>query len=327
MLEKILVPLDGSSLAECVLPHAIFLARAFNGHVTLLHVLEPDNSATQFIDPLSWYFHKAELGTYLNEQCHYLQQCGVSVDHELLEGPAATRIIDYADNHQSDLMLLSSHGKTGLSEWGISSIAQKIIWRANTSVMLVRANQAEQSNKMIASYRRILAPLDGSQRAECGLPLAVVLARNSQAKLVLVHVVAKPNLFSRFPTAEDTGMVDQLVERNLEEAAEYLEQLHARLPVENETHLFASDNVSHTLHKLVEQEEIDLVSVSAHGYSSSTQQLYGSVVANLIFYGSTPLLIKQDLRRQQIALTQSELAMAQENSTARRVAIAGPPGR
>jgi hypothetical protein len=145
--------------------------------------------------------------------------------------------------------------------------------------------------------------------------------------LVLVHVVAKPNLFSRLPAAEDTGLVDQLVERNLEEAAEYLEQLHARLPVENETHLFVSDNVSHTLHKLVEQEEIDLVSVSAHGYSSSTQQLYGSVVANLIFYGSTPLLIKQDLRRQQIALTQSELAMAQENSTARRVAIAGPPGR
>jgi nucleotide-binding universal stress UspA family protein len=327
MLEKILIPLDSSSLAECVLPHAISLARIFNAHVTLLHVLEPDRSSTQFIDPLSWYFHKAELETYLNERSHYLQQCGMPVDHELLEGPAATRIIDYADRQETDLMILSSHGKTGLSEWGISSIAQKIIWRANTSVMLVRAYQSSQSDQMIARYQRILVPLDGSQRAECGLAMAVLLARDCQAKLVLAHVVTRPNLFTRFPAAEDKRVVDQLVERNVEEAAAYLEQLHARLPVENETHLLVSDNVIHTLHKIVEQQEIDLVSVSAHGYSSSTQQLYGSVVSNFIFYGSTPLLIKQDLRRQQIGLSQPELAMAEENATSRRIPIAGPPGR
>jgi hypothetical protein len=154
-----------------------------------------------------------------------------------------------------------------------------------------------------------------------------MLARDCQAKLILAHVVSRSNLFSRFPSAEDTKLVEQLVERNLEEAAAYLEQLHARLPVENEAHLLVSDNVIDSLHKLVEQQEIDLVSMSAHGYSSSTQQLYGSVVSNFIFYGSTPLLIKQDLRRQQIALTQPELAMAQENATSRRIPIAGPPGR
>jgi nucleotide-binding universal stress UspA family protein len=326
MLEKVLIPLDGSSLAECVLPHAIHLARAFSAHVTLLQVLELNKTSTQFVDPLNWYFRKAESETYLNEQSHYLQQFGVPVDHELLEGAAAARIIDYADIHESDLLLLSSHGKTGLSEWGISSIAQKIIWRANTSVMLVRAHQPRQGDQMIASYQRILVPLDGSQRAECGLPLATLLARDSHAKLILAHVVARPNLFSRLPAAEDTKLVNQLVERNLEEATTYLEQLHARLPVENETHLLISDNVIHTLHNLVEQQEIDLVSLSAHGYSSSTQQLYGSLVSNFIFYGSTPLLIKQDLKRHQIALTRPELAMAQDSSSVRRMPIAGPPG-
>jgi nucleotide-binding universal stress UspA family protein len=327
MLEKILIPLDGSSVAECVLPHAITLAHAFNAHVTLLRVLEQDKFSSQLRDPLSWYFDKVESETYLREQCHYLQQCGVPVDHELLEGLPATRIIDYADTHGTNLIMLSSHGKTGLSNWSISSIAQKIIWRANTSVMLVRAYQPDLSDQMMARYQRILVPLDGSQRAECGLPLAIMLARDCQAKLVLAHVVSQPTLFSRLPAADDTRLVEQLMERNLDEAAAYLDQLHACLPVENETHLLVSDNAIHSLHKLVEQQEIDLVSVSAHGYSSSTQQLYGSVVSNFIFYGSTTLLIKQDLKRQQIELTQPELAMAQENSTARRMAIAGPPGK
>jgi nucleotide-binding universal stress UspA family protein len=304
MLEHILVPLDGSSLAECVLPHTIALAHAFKARVTLLHILEQGRTSTQAIDPLNWHLHKAEAEAYLNEVSNRLQKWGVPVDRVLLEGPAAMRIIEYAHANDIDLIVLSSHGQSGLSEWGISSVTQKIVQRANTSILLVRAYQQHLDRYQIETrYRRILAPLNGSQRAECGLPLATTLACYSQAKLILAHVVARPHLFHRLPpTAEDTKLLDQLVERNVAEATRYFEQQYAHLPVENETHLLVSDNVINTLHELVEQQEIDLVVLCAHGYSADIHRPYGSLVSNFIFYGNTPLLIKQDLLPQQIKM-------------------------
>jgi len=322
MLEQILVPLDGSMLATCVLPHTIALARTFNAHVTLLHTLEHDKTSSHSVDPLSWYLRKAETQSYLDEVSGRLQKAGVPVDYVLLEGPAATRITEYAHSHGTDLIVLSSHGQSGLSHWGISSVAQKIVQRANTSIMLVPAYQYSDSNQSAAQYRRILVPLDGSQRAESGLPLATMLARYSQAKLILAHVVSRPRLFRRLPpAAEDTRLVDQLVERNLAEAASYLEQLQSRLPVESETHLLTSDNVISTLHELVEQHEIDLVMLSAHGYSIEVQQPYGGLAPNFVAYGSTPLLIKQDLLPQQMKLSWAEAAArTQEGASTRRKA-------
>ncbi|HEX6386547.1 MAG TPA: universal stress protein [Anaerolineae bacterium] len=328
MLEQILVPLDGSLLATCVLPHTIALARTFNARVTLLQILEQDKTSDHFVDSLSWHLRKAETAAYLNEVRGRLQKVGVPVDHVLLEGPAATRITEYAHAHGVDLIVLSSHGQSGLSDWGISSVAQKIVQRANTSIMLVPAYQHSDSNQTGAQYRRILVPLDGSQRAEGGLPLATMLARYAQAKLVLAHVVARPRLFRRLPPAvEDTRLVDQLVERNLAEAASYLEQLQSRLPVESEAHLLTSDNVISTLHELVEQHDIDLVMLSAHGYSVEVQQPYGGLAPNFVAYGSTPLLIKQDLLPQQMKLSWAETAAkAQEGaSTTRKVGYTHAP--
>lgn len=313
MLKQILVPLDGSLLAACVLPHTIALARTFNARVTLLRILERDKISDHSVDPLSWHLRKAETETYLNDMSGRLQKVGVTVGSVLLEGRAATRITEYAQTHDVDLIVLSSHGQSGLSSWGISSVAQKIVQRANTSIMLVPAYQHGDSNQSGAQYRRILVPLDGSQRAESGLPLAATLARHSQAKLILAHVVVQPRLFHRLPPAiEDTRLVDQLVERNLAEAAGYLKQLQSRLPVESETYLLTSDNVSSTLHELVEEHEIDLVMLSAHGYSIEVHQPYGGLVPNFVAYGSTPLLIKQDLLPQQMKLSWAETAARAE---------------
>ena len=90
--------------------------------------------------------------------------------------------------------------------------------------------------------------------------------------------------------------------RNREEAERYLEQLKSRSYLEGiavQTHLITSDNAAVALHQLGEQEHIDMVALSAHGYSGNHQWPYGSMVNNFIMYGKVPLLIVQDLPAKQ----------------------------
>jgi nucleotide-binding universal stress UspA family protein len=100
------------------------------------------------------------------------------------------------------------------------------------------------------------------------------------------------------PTPEDVDLAAQVVARNREEAGHYLEEVKARSYLEGidvHTHLVTSDNAAATLHQMGEQEHIDLVTLSAHGYTGNHQWPYGSMVNNFILYGKAPLLIVQDL--------------------------------
>jgi len=104
------------------------------------------------------------------------------------------------------------------------------------------------------------------------------------------------------PVREDIELSNRVVERNREEAERYLEQLKSRSYLEGitiQTHLIASDNAAVALHQLAEQEQVDLVALSAHGYSGNHQWPYGSMVNNFIMYGRVSLLIVQDLPSRQ----------------------------
>ena len=104
------------------------------------------------------------------------------------------------------------------------------------------------------------------------------------------------------PSPEDIDLSNRLVTRNREEAVRYLEQVKSRSYLEGiavQTHLITSDNAAVALHQLAEQEHIDLVTLSAHGYSGMHQWPYGSMVNNFIMYGKISLLIVQDLPAKQ----------------------------
>ncbi|MEA3398056.1 MAG: universal stress protein [Chloroflexota bacterium] len=311
MFDHILVPLDGSPLAECVLPHTVALARAFGARVTLLQVSERVHTAdqTRSIDPLGWHIRKAEAGTYLDGLATRLQEAGLRAEKALLEGRVAERIIGFARDQNVGLILLSSHGQSGLSEWNVSGIVQKIILRAYMPTMIVRAYQPVTSDLKGLHYRRLLVPLDGSQRAECVLPLATTLARFHGSQLLLVHAVHRPEMPRRaHPTQEDVDLANRIIERNRLEATRYLKQLRCQLDVDVRTHLFISDNAAATLHDLVEQADVDLVVLSAHGYSGGHKWPYGSMSLNFIAYGTTPLLIVQDLSQDEVERTRVEMA-------------------
>jgi nucleotide-binding universal stress UspA family protein len=220
----------------------------------------------------------------------------------VMEGLVAEGIIEYAQNKGMKLIILSSHGRNGLTQWGISSITQKIILSAQTSLLIVRAYQyGIHSGELSKSplYQRILVPLDGSQRAENVLPIITQLAQVHKSQIHLVQVIQTPEMARQMPPAiEDIELSSQIVARNREEAERYLEQVKSRSYLEGiavQTHLMTSDNAAVALHQLVEQEHIDMVTLSAHGYSGNHQWPYGSMVNNFIIHGIVSLLIVQDL--------------------------------
>jgi nucleotide-binding universal stress UspA family protein len=311
MFNNILVPIDRSSLAECVLPHVVAIAGAFESQVMLLHVMDSTSLARQprAVDPLDWQIRKAEAENYLHDLALRLQTAGLPTERHIREGQAAEQIVEFARTNDVNLIILSSHGQSGLSGWNVSSVVQKIILRASTSIMVVRAYQPIPPELSGLHYRRLLIPLDGSQRAEYVLPQAATLARVHQAQIVLAYIVRRPEMPRRTPpTREDVELADQVVERNRTEAVEYLEQCKSRLPGDVQTRVLVSEHVFSTLHELVDQEKIGLVFLSAHGYSGQTRWLYGSLVISFIVYGATPLLIVQDVPADRIQPTEAEVA-------------------
>ena len=304
MFKTILVPLDGSQLADCVLPHVVAIARPFDSEITLLRMLEKTQAGTsaQLFDLVNWQINKTRATLYLEKIKARIQREKTRVQTTVIEGLVADGITEYAHSHGIKLIVLSSHGRNGLTRWGISSITQKIIMSAQTSLLIVRAHQDGIHSDELSErplYRRILVPLDGSQRAENVLPIVTQLAQFHRSQIHLVQIIQTPEMARQMPpTREDVDLSNRIVSRNQEEAGRYLEQLKSRSFLEGLTiqiHLITSDNTAVALHQLVEQENIDMVALSAHGYSGIHKWPYGSMVNNFVQYGKIPLLVVQDL--------------------------------
>lgn len=301
MFGSILVPLDGSAMADRILPHVAAIAQIDGSLITLVRVLETDDVESTPVDPLAWHFAKAEAQAHLEEAARQLASLNLTCSTVLLEGGAAQRIVEYAQRNSVDLLVLSSHGKGGLSGWNVSGIALKVIHRAGTSIMLVRSSyeSAEVRREVdvdLVQYRRILAPLDGSQRAESTLPLAGALADRHSAELLVMHVVERPRMIQRVPLSpRDAALVERVVARNKAEADKYLAQVQSRLPQTIQTRILIDDSVTWAIHRLVEQEQVDLVVLSAHGQSCRAEWPYSALVNNFISHGTTSVLILQDL--------------------------------
>ena len=310
MFQHILAPLDGSTTAECTLPHLAALAKVYESRITILRVLECPTGHAQkgFVDPLDWALCKAEAEAYLKEDVSRLwDEANVKADFVLREGQPAERIVEFARDHDIDLILLSSHGRTGLSVWNVSSVVHKIIQKAHLSTMIVRAYKPPLPDIAGLRYERVLVPLDGSWRAECVFPTATALARFYDADLLVGHVVPQPEMPHRTPAPnEDRDLIERFIERNRRYADEYLDHLQTQLSVTIEPHLLISTDTALSLHELVEQEHVDLVILSAHGYSARSRWPYGSITTSFIEYGETSLLIVQDMVPEEMELSQAD---------------------
>lgn len=311
MFSHIVVPLDGSLSSERSIPHCVAVANAFRARVTLLRVVESTASSGghgRFIDPLDWMMVRNEAEAYLDQWRSRLQAEGLNVSVVAIEGPPEHRIVDFVREHEADLVLLTSHGEGGNNSWNMGSVAQKVMQTLPSSMLIVKPDGTSATQSLTGvRYHHLMVPTDCSQRAESAIPFAAELADFYKARILLAHIVCPPEMPRRHPLSEkDKELATRLVERNREEARKILARLSARIPGDVQTRLMVSEEIPIGLHQLIADEGIDLVVLSAHGYSGRSTRPHGSVTTNLIDYSTTPLLIVQDVSKPEWVLRRTD---------------------
>jgi nucleotide-binding universal stress UspA family protein len=147
MYKTIMVPLDGSELAECVLPYVeAFVNQCQVQTIVFIRVLEPLTSATAREYSISLEeMEKREMGRkntanlYLKEVAGRLKADGTKLKTEVLIGRVADELAEYAENSDIDLILIATHGRSGISRWVRGSVADRILRSASLPVMMIRA--------------------------------------------------------------------------------------------------------------------------------------------------------------------------------------------
>jgi nucleotide-binding universal stress UspA family protein len=230
-----------------------------------------------------------ETESRLRKMAESLNKKDFDVETAIIEGADAEQLIQFVQANKVDLVILTKQSEN------VGDFVSAVMKRTETPIVILPVGNSLPL-KPADCYQKILVALDGSQRAEITLPLASTLAQHCNSKLLLAHVVRKPEMPRHAPpSAEETELVDRIVEINRTEAARYLETIAARLPAEAETRLLVNDNIVASLHGLIDQENVDLVLLSAHGYSGEPQWPYGSITSHLIAYSVKPVLVVQDL--------------------------------
>jgi len=228
MFKHILVPLDGSTLAEHALPVAARIARATEGSVLLVQVFNlPIDYSGGWAPALlmTEQMIEAEMEgatDYLKAVAASQILAGIETRTEASLGMPAQYLIAVTEAHESDLVVLCSHGRTGLTRWALGSVAHSLVHQSAVPVLVLRQEDVLllSANGEQPRPLRTLVPLDGSPLAEAALSpaanLTAALAAPAQGALHLVQVV-KP-----FPATAEEGVVSELNAEALQRAKGYL---------------------------------------------------------------------------------------------------------
>jgi nucleotide-binding universal stress UspA family protein len=298
------------------LPHVAAIAPVTNARITLLHVLQSiqNGPSTPAVDPVEWHLQKQNVEKYLEGIVNRLNESGIlGVESVILEGNPAGAVIEFAHNNNVDLVVLSTHGHSGLSGWNVSGVVQKILLRSYKSTLLVRAYLPSATETIKVRYKRLFVGMDCSARSEFVLPFAINLAQFHKSQLILETVIEKPRLIKRMPISQEImERSNEFVEKNFQAASHYFKQLVAQFSIKElkiKTHISIGDNAIAVLHDMAEEANADLVLLVAHGETGERRWPYGSVTTSFIAYGNTSLLIMQDLAESEIHQTRAERAV------------------
>lgn len=309
MFQRIVVPLDGSCLAEWALPHAINLARAFDIPLVLIRVTQNvrDQSSQYPPDPVVLDAIQAEASAYLDAIASRLASFELDLVTATLEGDAVDQIIDFVRSGGRTLLVMTSHGVGGVSHYMLGSVAHKSILQAHVSFLLVRAFNDQCGALEEYHYNRLVVPLDGGRRSECVLPIVEMLARHNECALNLVSIV--PSLASQYDISPDDSrmtVIKSLEEQQRKRLETYVVSISDRLKNEGlrvETRVETRDSPIAAIWQLTRKGCADLVVMAAHGQGCVNHWPLGALPLNAMVYGETPLLVLQDLDPNEIELT------------------------
>ena len=298
MFRQILVPLDRSALAEQALGRAASLARASHAAVDVALVHEPLPFAAYNDIPWhaeQWRDEQRYLDTIVQE---LVSGAAVSVSHNVLRGAAVDMICQRAREIDADLIVMTSHGRTGLNRFWLGSVADAVIRRSGIPVLVLRPIENATRRDATKPFSKILVPLDGSALAADALESAISLAKCSAARLVLLRVVQPVPLIGMeagLPYAYAAPVPDQIATEGLaNEARRELADVARRLRIESgldvEPFVVIASNVAQGIIDFARGQDVDAIAMSTHGRGAS-RLLLGSVADKVLRASGLPMLL------------------------------------
>jgi len=245
MFKKIAVPLDGSALAEKALPFAIGLANRLNATLLLLRVTHLAGIVVDTVDRELESLERAE--TYLDDLKRTITDPGWSnsleaeqVEAVVVYGETAPELIEMTPFEKADLLVMTTHGRTGIGRLLLGSVANKVLRQSKLPVLLIKPEKPKtspflevtltESNYFSGPENKILVTLDGTPEAEAILESAIQMAKETKATLHLLAVVLPftPVDFGGGYYSYGVNLTDD-TERRAAEANQYLEHIQKRL--------------------------------------------------------------------------------------------------
>ncbi|MBI4519644.1 MAG: universal stress protein [Gemmatimonadetes bacterium] len=304
MLRSILVPLDGSCFGEHALPWAGALARRSGAKVELVHVHKPVE-VTQLESLTPYQFEGIAIGEYdakamAHEQDYLagvatrLEARGLSVTTDVLAGRTAATIEGLARERDTDLIVMSSHGRTGVSRAWLGSVADGLVRHTSTPTLLVRSGDDPPDWETEPHVEHMLIPLDGSETSEAILEPAALVASLMASEVTLLHVVPTPAGYGRgqHPT------LTEYVKRQRTWASDYLDLVARRLAGETlrvQTRVLDANVPVKAILDTATEGPTDLIAMATHGYGGFTRAVLGSVTDKILRGVTKPMLLRRPL--------------------------------
>ncbi len=301
-IRHILVPLDFSGQSRQALISAVPLARKHHARISLVHVVQP-------ITVSAWRGFPGD-GQYLGmDMCQIVEAAKAHLDElatQLLpeavrgraivrEGPAAYTVISVAKAIKADLIVLSTIGRSGLKRVLLGSTAERIVRHAHCPVLTVRrqANESAMPKKPIypkrLPWRRILVPLDLSMTSLGALKMAVVLAKESGARLLLLNVI-EPSPYATGMEGAVLLLPEVKVEQN---AKKQLPQVARRFvpPSVPTTCLIRRGRAANEIVATADGKRVDLIVLSTYGHTGVDRLLMGSTAEHVVRTAQCPVFV------------------------------------
>lgn len=301
MFSKLLVPLDRSSLAEQALGPAAAIARASNALIDLVLV----HQALPFagFEDAPWNASLvADEQRYVESIAQELATgAAVGPTHTVLRGEPVESICQRARDTDADLVVMTSHGRTGLSRAWLGSVADGVMRRSSIPVLMLRpiGEKRERLNGR-QLFKRILVPLDGSALAAEMLETAADLAKCSNARLMLLRVVQPVPLITPsvdLPYAYPTPIQDDVAtERLVDEAKRELAAVEQTLTHEGlseiDAYVVVAPHVAQAIIDFAHGHSVDVIALSTHGRGAS-RLIVGSVADKVLRASGLPMLVRR----------------------------------
>jgi len=313
MYRKVVVLLDGSELAEGVLPHVAEVVRDRGGQIYLLSVtplMRGIAPTVADVRPPSASMQEErrrierELVEYLQAVARRLEPAAASVQVGVRFGRPADEILAFASDVGADLIAMSTHGRSGISRWVFGSVADRVLRGATCPVLLVRAGQARPRT----AYQRILVPLDGSELAEQVLLYVKALIRPPQTptpegerrggtSIFLVSVLTTGlgdrtvTLLTSYPPGLRLATTvlhhaEVQLRSYLRSVADALREQGAAVNIAVRQGSPADEILAYAA-----EVEADLISLTTHGFSGTSRWVYGNVAGKVLQGAHSPVLL------------------------------------